>query len=70
MLNLTDKTLEFYMRDNTIKKLAGDNLPKFLKSAVQTNKTALEVMVSHIRDSISELEQQSLNIFTTAIDGN
>lgn len=60
LLKLTDKTLEFYMRDNTVKSLQDNNLPKFLKSTIQTNKTALEVMANQIKDTISELSSQEL----------
>lgn len=56
LLALTDKTLEFYMRDNSVKVLYQDNLPKFLKSAVQTNSTALEAMANQIKDSIEYME--------------
>lgn len=44
------------MRDKSVKVLYQDNLPKFLKSAVQMNSTALEAMANQIKDSIEYME--------------
>lgn len=64
-LKSSDNILKQYLRDTTIKTLIGDNLPKFLKSTVDSNEEALKVLDQKIKDEIvdeSELKSELKNI--------
>ena len=68
VLKLTDEILQYYMKDSGVKALYGDNLPKFLKSAVQTNTAALEIMLSQINNGIDDYSSIDLQAFIDLIE--
>ena len=52
LLNQTDSILASYVDDMSVKAIYQENLPKFLKTDVQKNQTAKEIMVEKIQSTI------------------
>ena len=46
-----DIIIDFY-KDSKIKEIIGDNLPKFLKTAIETNKDVVSILSEKIEDNI------------------
>lgn len=64
-LDSSDNILKQYLRDTSIKDLIGDNLPKFLKTMVDSNENALKVLDDKIKDELidkSELKSKLIAI--------
>ena len=60
LLNTTDSILKNLLKDSTIKnEKIKDNLPKFLKSTVETDNTVLSILDSKIMD---EFEDENIDL--------